>query len=41
MTSQSYSELIEGEIYEFFKLNKNLDFEELSKYFKKDRRIFI
>ncbi|WP_105301917.1 SIS domain-containing protein [Anaerococcus marasmi] len=41
MNSQSYLELIEGEIIEFFKLNKCLNFEELSKYFKKDRRIFI
>lgn len=35
MNSQSYLELIEGEIIEFLKLNKCLNFEELSKYFKK------
>ena len=41
MNNQSYLELIEREIVEFCKSNTNLNFEELSKYFKKDRRIFV
>jgi len=32
MSSQSYLELIEGEIIEFFKSNTCIDFEKLSKY---------
>ena len=34
MNNQSYLELIEREIVEFCKSNTNLNFEELSKYFK-------
>lgn len=41
MSSQSYLELIEGEITGFLKSNKCFDFDELSKYFKKDIRIFV
>ena len=41
MNNQPYLELIESEIIEFCKSNTLLNFEELSKYFKKDRRIFV
>lgn len=41
MSSKSYLELVEGEIVAFFKSNKCIDFDELSKYFKKDIRIFV
>ncbi|WP_311537733.1 SIS domain-containing protein [uncultured Anaerococcus sp.] len=41
MDNQPYLELIQSEIIEFCKSNTLLNFEELSKYFKKDRRIFV